>query len=55
MTEHAPFQILALDAGGAKALFTAHVLARLEDDLDLKIADSFDFHRREPLPEASSP
>lgn len=36
------FQILALDGGGAKALFTAHVLARLEEDLDLRIADSFD-------------
>ena len=42
MTEGTPFQILALDGGGAKALFTAHVLARLEDDLDVKIADSFD-------------
>ena len=28
------FQILALDGGGAKALFTAHVLARLEQDLE---------------------
>jgi uncharacterized protein len=36
------FQILALDGGGAKALFTAHVLARLEEDLDVKVADSFD-------------
>jgi hypothetical protein len=27
------FQVLALDCGGAKALFTAHVLARLEADL----------------------
>lgn len=42
MTDSSPFQILALDGGGAKALFTAHVLARLEDDLDVKIADSFD-------------
>lgn len=37
-----PLQILALDGGGAKALFTAHVLARLEEDLGLSIADSFD-------------
>ena len=29
------FQILALDGGGAKALFTAHVLARLEQDLQV--------------------
>jgi uncharacterized protein len=36
------FQILALDGGGVKALFTAHVLARLEDDLDVRIRDSFD-------------
>jgi predicted acylesterase/phospholipase RssA len=36
------FQILALDGGGAKALFTAHVLARLEEDLGVSISDSFD-------------
>jgi len=36
------FQVLALDGGGAKALFTAHVLARLEDDLGVSIVDSFD-------------
>jgi patatin-like phospholipase/acyl hydrolase len=36
------FQILALDGGGVKALFTAHVLARLEDDLAVSIRDSFD-------------
>ncbi len=36
------FQVLALDGGGAKALFTAHVLARLEQDLDVSITDSFD-------------
>jgi len=36
------FQILALDGGGAKALFTAHVLARLEQDLGVRITDSFD-------------
>lgn len=36
------FQILALDGGGAKALFTAHVLARLEEDLSVSIAGSFD-------------
>lgn len=36
------FQILALDGGGAKALFTAHVLARLEQDLGVGINDSFD-------------
>ena len=36
------FQVLALDGGGAKALFTAHVLARLEQDLGVGITDSFD-------------
>jgi uncharacterized protein len=36
------FQILALDGGGVKALFTAHVLARLEDDLGVSVRDSFD-------------
>jgi uncharacterized protein len=36
------FQILALDGGGAKALFTAHVLARLEQDLGVTVRDSFD-------------
>ncbi|MGQ1840234.1 CBASS cGAMP-activated phospholipase [Kocuria turfanensis] len=36
------FQILALDGGGAKALFTAHVLARLEEDLQANIHESFD-------------
>lgn len=36
------FQILALDGGGAKALFTARVLAHLEQDLGISIADSFD-------------
>lgn len=36
------FQVLALDGGGAKALFTAHVLARLEQDLGVTISDSFD-------------
>ncbi|MEX1177958.1 MAG: CBASS cGAMP-activated phospholipase [Nitriliruptor sp.] len=36
------FQILALDGGGVKALFTAHLLAHLEDDLDVDIRDCFD-------------
>jgi uncharacterized protein len=41
-SEQARFQILALDGGGAKALFTAHLLARLEQDLGVKVTDSFD-------------
>jgi patatin-like phospholipase/acyl hydrolase len=36
------FQVLALDGGGAKALFTVHVLARLEADLGIVVRDSFD-------------
>lgn len=36
------FQVLALDGGGAKALFTAHVLARLEADLGVRVTDHFD-------------
>jgi predicted acylesterase/phospholipase RssA len=35
-------QVLALDGGGAKALFTAHVLARLEEDLGVRVIDHFD-------------
>ncbi len=35
-------QVLALDGGGAKALFTINVLARLEADLQVRVADSFD-------------
>ncbi|MGO9254009.1 MAG: CBASS cGAMP-activated phospholipase [Mycobacterium sp.] len=35
-------QVLALDGGGAKALFTAHVLAWLEADLGIRITDAFD-------------
>jgi predicted acylesterase/phospholipase RssA len=36
------FQILALDGGGAKALFTAHVLAHIEEDLGVTITHHFD-------------
>jgi uncharacterized protein len=36
------FQILSLDGGGAKALFTAHVLARFEEDHGVRVADRFD-------------
>ncbi|MCD6390207.1 MAG: patatin-like phospholipase family protein [Desulfobulbaceae bacterium] len=36
------FQILSLDGGGIKGLFSAAVLALLEEDLDLHIADHFD-------------
>jgi predicted acylesterase/phospholipase RssA len=36
------FQILALDGGGLKGLFSAAVLAELESDLGVSIADHFD-------------
>jgi patatin-like phospholipase/acyl hydrolase len=36
------FQILSLDGGGAKALFTAHILAKFEEDFDTRIVDHFD-------------
>jgi patatin-like phospholipase/acyl hydrolase len=41
-SDQACFQILALDGGGAKALFTAHVLARLEEDLAVSVPNAFD-------------
>ncbi|MEV0890176.1 CBASS cGAMP-activated phospholipase [Promicromonospora sp. NPDC050262] len=36
------FQILSLDGGGAKALFTASVLARFEEDHGVRVVDRFD-------------
>lgn len=36
------FQILALDGGGIKGLFSAAFLSKLEDDLNTKITDHFD-------------
>lgn len=36
------FQVLALDGGGAKAFFTAHVLAKLEEDYGQPLVDRFD-------------
>jgi hypothetical protein len=42
LSKHERFQVLALDGGGAKALFTAHVLAHLEADLGVRITDHFD-------------
>lgn len=40
MTER--FQILALDGGGFRGMFSAAVLARLEEDLGVRVADHFD-------------
>ncbi|MFI7543804.1 CBASS cGAMP-activated phospholipase [Actinoplanes sp. NPDC049599] len=36
------FQILSLDGGGLRGMFSAAVLAGLEEDLDVRIADHFD-------------
>ncbi|MEV0827997.1 CBASS cGAMP-activated phospholipase [Nonomuraea rubra] len=36
------FQILSLDGGGFRGMYTAAVLARLEEDLDTRIVDHFD-------------
>lgn len=36
------FQILALDGGGIKGLFSAAFLAKLEEDLSIKVVDHFD-------------
>ena len=38
----APFQILCLDGGGQKGLFSAAALAAIEDDLGVTIDDHFD-------------
>jgi len=45
LTETTPkrrFQILALDGGGIKGIFSAAFLAALEDDLKTRITDHFD-------------
>ena len=36
------FQILSLDGGGIKGLFSAAILAHIESDLNIKITDHFD-------------
>ncbi|WP_081416786.1 CBASS cGAMP-activated phospholipase [Arthrobacter castelli] len=36
------FQILSLDGGGAKALFSASILARFEEDHGVRVVDRFD-------------
>ena len=36
------FQILSLDGGGIKGLFSAAVLTAIEEDLDVRIVDHFD-------------
>jgi len=41
-TEPTRFQILSLDGGGIKGLYSAAVLAKIEDDLHINVADHFD-------------
>ena len=41
-TSAAPIQVLALDTGGLRGIFTAATLAAWEDDVDTLIADHFD-------------
>lgn len=42
MNNNNDFQILSLDGGGIKGLFSAAVLAHLENDLEINIIDHFD-------------
>lgn len=42
MSDRQGFQILALDGGGLKGIFSAAILASLEEDLGTRIADHFD-------------
>jgi patatin-like phospholipase/acyl hydrolase len=41
-TNPTKFQILSLDGGGIKGLYSAAVLAKLEDDLGITVTDHFD-------------
>ncbi len=42
MVDNQRFQILSLDGGGIKGLFSAAVLAAIEEDLNIKVVDHFD-------------
>jgi patatin-like phospholipase/acyl hydrolase len=41
-TQTKPFHILSLDGGGIKGIFSAAVLAAIEEDLNINIVDHFD-------------
>jgi len=40
--ENKHFQILSLDGGGIKGLFSAAILSHFEDDFGIKVTDHFD-------------
>ncbi|HVL68616.1 MAG TPA: patatin-like phospholipase family protein [Vicinamibacterales bacterium] len=40
--EAARFQILSLDGGGIRGVFSAAILAAIEEDLNIRLADHFD-------------
>ncbi len=42
MSTNQKFQILSLDGGGIKGLFSAALLAKIEESLDIRITDHFD-------------
>ena len=41
-SEPISFQLLSLDGGGVRGLFSAAVLAHLEEDLNIRVTDHFD-------------
>lgn len=50
-----PLQILSLDGGGLKGLFSAAVLEGLERDLQTSILDHFDLRRLDGRPDRAGP